>query len=207
VNRGVDSQVRRRAEGAVVSARAMRRWQITHRVARHVAVTAAAVMVIPLSIAGCDSAAAPARAGRTPVPTPYVSAWDGIIPIPLATGVPGKPIFGPGGGGQVFVAPGGTIAYVANGRLGTVTPMATTTSTPGRPVKIGPWPADTTRGMFVAITPGGQTAYVSDLAAGTVTPITTATSTVGKPIKVGQAPFDIAITPDGKTAPGNRARR
>jgi len=33
-----------------------------------------------------------------------------------------------------------------------------------------------------------------------VTPIYTATNTAGKPIPVGSMPWDIAITPNGKTA-------
>ena len=44
------------------------------------------------------------------------------------------------------------------------------------------------------------TAYVANFNSGTVTPIATATNTAGSPITTGNQPFDIAITPNGKTA-------
>ena len=44
------------------------------------------------------------------------------------------------------------------------------------------------------------TVYVVNQGSGTVTPIRTATNTAGKPINVGQDPYDIAITPNGRTA-------
>ena len=46
---------------------------------------------------------------------------------------------------------------------------------------------------------GRAEAYVVN-AFGTVTPIELASNTAGAEIKVGQEPYEIAITPDGKTA-------
>ena len=44
------------------------------------------------------------------------------------------------------------------------------------------------------------TVYVVNQGSGTVTPIRTATNTAGKEINVGRDPYDIAITPNGRTA-------
>ena len=81
--------------------------------------------------------------------------------------------------------------YVSNGRGDTVTPIATATNTPGKPIKMGKRP------RTIAITPNGKIAYVV-WEPGTVTPIATATNTPGKPIRVGEGPFAIAITPGGE---------
>ena len=83
----------------------------------------------------------------------------------------------------------GTAAYVVNSARGTVIPIRTANSTPGKPVKVGLQP------MAIAITPDGKTAYVGNNTAGTVTPINIATNTALPPIKTGGNPFVIAITP------------
>jgi YVTN family beta-propeller protein len=75
-----------------------------------------------------------------------------------------------------------------------VTPIATATNTPGKPIKVGVRPS------AIAITPDGKTAYVANLLSDTVTPIATATNTPGRTIGVPRLPEAIAITPDGKTA-------
>src|SRR6516162_2161782 len=94
----------------------------------------------------------------------------------------------------------GAIMYVAasNG----MTPVATATNTPGKPIKIGAIPT------AIAITPDGKTAYILDIPAygrgrTRVIPVATATNTPGKPIKISDIvglSAAIAITPDGKTA-------
>jgi DNA-binding beta-propeller fold protein YncE len=96
---------------------------------------------------------------------------------------------------RAFVAaprPTGAIMYVAasNG----MTPIATTTNTRGKPIKIGAIPT------AIAITPDGKTAYIADEHPATVTPLATATGTPGKPIEIGGFPWAVAITPDGRTA-------
>ena len=68
-----------------------------------------------------------------------------------------------------------------------MTPVATATNTPGKPIKVGGNPA------ALAITPDGRTAYVVSLIGDTVTPINTATNPPGKPIKVGPKPWLFAI--------------
>jgi DNA-binding beta-propeller fold protein YncE len=82
-----------------------------------------------------------------------------------------------------------------------VTPVATSTNTPGRPIMISGYPA------AVAITPDGKTAYIVSYfpKATTVTPVVTATNTPGRPINIdgiGRLTSEtvIAITPDGRTA-------
>ena len=72
---------------------------------------------------------------------------------------------------------------------GTVTPIATATSQPGEPIKVG-------KGAWtIAITPDGTTVYVVNSETSTVTPISTVTERPGKPIKVGITPVAIAIAP------------
>ena len=63
-----------------------------------------------------------------------------------------------------------------------MTPIATATNTPGRPIKVGNW------AFAIAITPDGKTAYVTSMFSDTVTPIRIATNTPGRPIKVGSRP-------------------
>lgn len=89
--------------------------------------------------------------------------------------------------------------YVSNGRGGTVTPIATTTNTPGPPIPVGRGPG------LIVTTPDGKTAYITSDES-IVVPIDTATGTPGPPITVGvnrsglhDQPDGIAITPDGKT--------
>jgi YVTN family beta-propeller protein len=71
-----------------------------------------------------------------------------------------------------------------------VTPIATSTKTPGKPIGIKRDPQYAA--FSIAISADGKTAYVTSWVAGTVTPITTATNTPGKPIKVGPMPYAIA---------------
>ena len=68
-----------------------------------------------------------------------------------------------------------------------MTPIATATNTPGKPIKVGGNPA------ALAITPDGRTVYAASFLGGTVTPIATATNAPGKPIKVGPNPWLFAI--------------
>ena len=84
-------------------------------------------------------------------------------------------------------------------RRTTVTPVATATNTPGKPIKIGGI-GRLTAETAIAITPDGKTAYIADGNHRTVIPVATATNTPGKPIKINGTPVAIAITPDGKTA-------
>ena len=117
-----------------------------------------------------------------------LAAGLGLVPAPHAAADAARMAGSPAGPGSPVTA------YVANGGLGTVTPIATATNTAGLPITVGSSPLE------VAITPDGKTAYVLNAGSGTVTPIATATSTAGPPITVGSQPGAIAITPDGKTA-------
>ena len=96
------------------------------------------------------------------------------------------------------MTPDGKTVYVISGT--TVTPIATATNTPGKPIQVGVADDLPDRPGGIAITPDGKTAYIANVDSGTVTPITMATNTTGEPIRVGKAPGPIAITPDGKTA-------
>jgi DNA-binding beta-propeller fold protein YncE len=84
-------------------------------------------------------------------------------------------------------------------RRTTVTPIATATGTPGKPINIGGIGRFTAE-TAIAITPDGKTAYIADGNHRTVIPVATATNTPGKPINIGGTAVAIAITPDGKTA-------
>ena len=143
------------------------------------------------------------EAEKRGLPQPVPDPRGTVMPIDTGTNTPGEPIDVGDEPFAITVTPDGKTVYVANtwentGRPasagGTVTPIATATSTPGAPIGVGrqPW--------AFAITPDGTTAYVINFASASVTPIATATSTPGPPIPVGQGPRAIAITPDGQTA-------
>ena len=70
-----------------------------------------------------------------------------------------------------------------------MTPIATATNTPGKPIKVGSGP------FRIAVTPDGKTAYVINKTSHTVTPIATATNAPGKPINVGTGLMAMVITP------------
>lgn len=94
-------------------------------------------------------------------------------------------------------------ADVVNALSGTVTPIATATNTPGKPI----WFGNDGLGR-IAFTPDSKTAYLVDAPfpgssapyiPGYVIPITIATNTPGPSIPVGHDSGAIVITPDGKT--------
>jgi DNA-binding beta-propeller fold protein YncE len=89
----------------------------------------------------------------------------------------------------------GSEVLTADMGTGTVTPIATATDKPGRPVQLphGSMP------FAIAVTPDDSTAYVAALT-GAVYPIDLATGAVGRRTAVAGAPNGIAITPDGSTA-------
>ena len=143
------------------------------------------------------------EAEKRGLPQPVPDFRGTVTPIDTATNTPGAPIDVGDEPFAITVTPDGKTVYVANtwantGRpasaSGTVTPIATATSTPGAPIQVGsqPW--------AFAITPDGKTAYVINFNSHSVTPIATATNMPGPPIPVGRGPRAIAITPDGTTA-------
>jgi hypothetical protein len=78
-----------------------------------------------------------------------------------------------------------------------VTPIATLTNRPGRPIRVGPFPVATAFG------PGARTLYAASFGADSVTPIDTATGRPGRPLPagyvfppttVGAFPTAVAIT-------------
>jgi DNA-binding beta-propeller fold protein YncE len=98
--------------------------------------------------------------------------------------------------------PAGAVMYVV--APSGVIPVATTTNTPGRPIKIS---SGFPRAVAIAITPDGKTAYMVRASAGrtTVTQVATATNTPSRPINIGgigrlTSETAVAITPDGRTA-------
>jgi DNA-binding beta-propeller fold protein YncE len=84
--------------------------------------------------------------------------------------------------------PNGKTGYVTT-NLGTVIPISTATSKPGKPIKVTLSPDG------IAITPGGKTAYVSDPVLNTVTPVNLATRTVLRAIRSVPGPLAVVITP------------
>jgi DNA-binding beta-propeller fold protein YncE len=89
-----------------------------------------------------------------------------------------------------------TVYVLSGGIQDALTPVPTTTNTPGRPIPLGP---DLGQRQVMAVTPDGKTIYVTD-GTNSVAPVSTVTNTAGKPINIGEQPVDILITPDGKTA-------
>ena len=89
-----------------------------------------------------------------------------------------------------------TVYVLSGGIQDALTPVSTTTNTPGRPIPLGPYLAAP---QVMAMTPDGKTIYVTD-GTNSVAPVSTVTNTAGKPINIGEQPDGILITPDGKTA-------
>lgn len=84
--------------------------------------------------------------------------------------------------------------YVTNSRSRSVTPIDTTTNTPGSSFSVGGSPFE------IAITPDGKTAYVTNSTTTNVAPIDIATNTRGTLINVTSLSSGIAIAPDGGIA-------
>ena len=76
---------------------------------------------------------------------------------------------------------------MVNGDTDTVTPVATRTGRPGRPITVGYSPAS------VTISPSGAVAYVVNTISGTVTRISTATGRAGRGISVGLYDYPLAV--------------
>ena len=118
---------------------------------------------------------------------------EGILPIDVATDVPGTEIPAGSSPTAIAIAPDGSAAYVADRGGGVVrVDLALAEATDFYPLSGEP------RG--IAIAPDGSTAYVSGTAANTVTPIDLATGTPGSPIEVGAGSRGIGVAPDGSAA-------
>jgi YVTN family beta-propeller protein len=139
--------------------------------------------------------------------TAYVAGYDpgnftsSVVPIDLATNVPGAAI--PVGANPlaIAIAPDGSTAY-ALGNNDTVTPIDLATNTPETPIPAGS--LGNNESSAIAIAPDGSTAYVTDEAVNyggnSVTPIDLETNTPETPIPFDRYPTAIVIAPDGRTA-------
>jgi len=135
-----------------------------------------------------------------------------VIPIDTATNRAGKRIRVATAATAIMVTPDGKTVYIIGQPLTArqniqspasqrieVTPIATATNRPGKPVLAGKG----SLGEYtpVAMTPDGQTMYIPDNTPDGVIPFSTATNTPGKLIGSGSARVNgITITPDGRTA-------
>jgi DNA-binding beta-propeller fold protein YncE len=191
------------------SVRAGRRIRRRRRAAGAASLSAAAIVVVsvvPALTAGAGhraSSSGPAAAEHpAPARTAYVYLGSGtVVPISLATNVPGTPIKVPGGGGDggldvtpAAATPNGRTIYElgAGNDGGTVTAIDTATNTAGRTITLPNFqPID------IAIAPNGKTAYVGGEE--DVVPINLATNTADKPIRIPTRSWAMAFTPDGKT--------
>ncbi len=83
---------------------------------------------------------------------------------------------------------------MVDGDSDAVTPIATATGDPGRPIAVGYAPA------AVTISRSGRTAYVVNTISGTVTPIAVATGRAARAIGVGTYgyPLVMALGPGGR---------
>ena len=172
--------------------------------------------VVPISLA--------TNVAGTPIKVP-VAAIGGLVTTPAAVTPNGRTVYEAGsnhgvgtvtaidtatnGAGppitlhslepiDIAIAPNGKTAYV--GGEEDVFPINTATNAAGKPIRIP------TRCWAMAFTPDGRTLYVLNPDAGTVTPIRTGTNTALAPIKLPLPKealsylYDMAITPNGKTA-------
>jgi DNA-binding beta-propeller fold protein YncE len=134
-----------------------------------------------------------------------VNSSGTVTPITTATNTPGKAIRVGRDPGMIAITPDGKTAYVVNispgitayalsGKPSTVTPIATATNTPEKPINLVSIGLPTA----IVISPDGKVVYI-DTTRG-VAVISTGTNTVTKLIKVsGTSSGPMAITPDGKT--------
>jgi DNA-binding beta-propeller fold protein YncE len=136
----------------------------------------------------------------------YAAVVEGVSPVAIPSNVAGAniPTTSCGcGANDVAIAPDGQVAYAANAD-GTVTPISTATDIAGAAIDSG-----ASQALGIAITPDGSKAVVlSDNFNTTITTIdlTTNPPTPGPPVSINSGPatnlepWDIAISPDGKTA-------
>ncbi len=126
-----------------------------------------------------------------------------IAVVVVAPAVSGPPMIGVRDGADALaVTPDGRTLFVANGGddtgamqiVGhTVTPVATATGRPGRPIPVGSFPD------ALAVTPDGRTLFASSETGNNVTPVSLPADMAGRPIRAGPNPQALAVTPDGRT--------
>jgi DNA-binding beta-propeller fold protein YncE len=145
------------------------------------------------------------KVGQSAPPASYV------FPVDTATGRHGAPIRVATYATEIVVTPDGRTAYVVgqspSGSSIEVTPIATATNKPARPVALGPDVDDTLSDNSPLMAPDGRTMYFfvdpPDNGPGPsgVLPFSTVTNTPGKMISLGHSvyPLAMAITPDGRT--------
>ena len=135
---------------------------------------------------------------------------DGTVtPIDTATDTAGAPFAVGVNPDQIAITPDGSRAYVTDNGANAVYPIALPALTVGAPITVG---EGKEHPLGIAITPNGTKAYVANNGTddqnvsgngNTVTPITLATNTAGTPIVMGSlasGPWNVAVTPDSKTA-------
>jgi DNA-binding beta-propeller fold protein YncE len=155
----------------------------------------------PILVGGISQAMVMTPDGRTAylLEPPY-----GVAVLNLVADKPGRFIKVPDAF-SFALTPDGSTLYVANQDGSRVTPVATATGRPQRPIALQPrsWP-------YLAMSPDGRTVYVTGTPTGPgwattesiMTPISTRTDSAGKPIRLRRfsAAAPITISPDGRTA-------
>src|SRR5215470_3724231 len=126
-----------------------------------------------------------------------------IAVVAVVPGVSGPPMIGVRDGADALaVTPDGRTLFVANGGEDTgamqivghtVTPVATATGRPGRPIPVGSFPD------ALAVTPNGRTLFAASETGNTVTPVNLPADRAGRPIQAGPNPQALVVTPDGRT--------
>jgi DNA-binding beta-propeller fold protein YncE len=116
-----------------------------------------------------------------------------VVPIDVATGIPGDPITVGAGPYSLQITPDGTTLYVGCGG-GELWPIDVATDVAGAPFVVSGGPVDL-QGM--AITPDGTAVYLPNFADATVIPVAIPSGVPDTPISVGFNPDAAAITPDG----------
>src|SRR5579863_4413846 len=139
------------------------------------AVVVGAVIATGLACAGSVPAAAAAAPASVPTAAPLSQGCsnpsDAVLEIRVATNSPERDIKVGRGGmpSAIATAPNGKTDYVVLSGDNEILPISTTTSKPGRVVKLGFSPDG------IAIAPNGRTAYVADDVNDTVTPLSLVT--------------------------------
>jgi DNA-binding beta-propeller fold protein YncE len=155
--------------------------------------------VIATGIACTGSVHAAAAAAAVPMATPLSQGCsnpsDAVLEIRVATNTPERDIKVGRGGmpSAIATAPNGKTDYVVLSGDNEILPISTTTSKPGRVVKLGFSPDG------IAIAPNGRTAYVADDVNDTVTPLSLVTGKKARAVKVGVLAGVIGISRNGRT--------
>ena len=187
-NDGVD-------RGVVMGGRGTHNWSLSWVGATLLATASIITVGGPVSSATATTTSSTVTVGIVPLENAAAVSEVTLLSGLVRTSASSHPVGQPS---AVAVTPDGTTAYVTDLDYDEVTPINTSTLTPGTPIKVCVYPA------AIAITPDGTTAWVVCEGSGSGTaalqPIDLSTGVAGTPLSFGGEPSYITISPDGATA-------